>query len=365
MSRTSCGYHSRMMSRREFLEGVSASSLLSVYPERTRRVLQDSAAAPPSAIKPKALAPGMTVALVAPASHLFDPDAYRRAEERVRSLGFRTRVADGARQVHGYLAGADDVRARDFNAAFADDGVDAVWCLRGGYGALRILPHLDYEVVRKHPKALIGYSDITALHVALNKLCGLVCFHGPMPSVDLSTYTVHELTRVAGAPRAAGEVGRAPDSDPAPGSVDHDARIVTIAGGRARGSLTGGNLSLITRLLGTPFEPDLAGRILFLEDVGEAAYRIDGMLAQLRLSGKLKACAGIALGRFTDADGGGQPVKLPLETVFRELLGDLEIPVYWGLASGHVQDQTTLPYGVEAEIDADAGTLKLLDSAVI
>jgi len=354
-----------MMSRREFLEGVSASSLLSVYPERTRAALEAAAAASPPPLKPRALTPGMTVGLIAPSSHLFEPDAYLRAEQRIKSLGLKTRLADGARAVHGYLAGDDAVRARDLNAAFADDRIDAVWCLRGGYGALRILPHLDYQLIKEHPKALVGYSDITALHIAINKLCGLVSFHGPMPSSDFAEYAREEVFRVAGNARPAGIVGRAPAADRSPGQVDQENRVVTLSGGRAKGLLTGGNLSLITRLLGTPFEPELEGRILFLEDVGEATYRIDGMLSQLRLSGKLKACAGIALGRFTDSDGGAQPVKLPLETVLQELLGDLGIPVYWGLACGHVKNQTTLPYGVEAEIDADAGTLKIVDAAVV
>ena len=264
-----------------------------------------------------------------------------------------------------YLAGTDEVRARDLRAAFEDDDVDAIWCLRGGYGALRILPLLDYGMIKANPKPFIGYSDVSALHVAMNKLCGLVTFHGPMPSSDLSDYARDELRRVVGRAEIPGTVGQLPEEESAPGTVDGERRTVTITSGRARGPITGGNLSLITRLLGTPFEPDLKGRVLFLEDVGEAAYRIDGMLTQLRLSGKLKACAGIALGRFTDAGGGGQPVKLPLETVLRELLGDLGIPVYWGLACGHVKDQTTLPYGVEAELDADAGTLKILDAAVV
>ncbi|MAG56790.1 MAG: LD-carboxypeptidase [Planctomycetes bacterium] len=306
----------------------------------------------------------MTIGLVAPASHLFDPDGYRRAEARARSLGFKPKLFPAATSVHGYLAGEDMARAADLNAAFADDKVDAVWCLRGGYGCLRTLPHVDFDLIKRNPKVFIGYSDITALHLAIQKLVGLVTFHGPMLGSDVSEPSWDAVRRVVMTAKPAGPIGPVSSESPSAGQVAADERVVTLTGGVARGRLTGGNLSLVTRLLGTPFEPDLKGRILFLEDVGEAGYRIDGMLSQLRLSGKLGACAGIVFGRFTDAGGGGQPVKLPLETILRELTMDLGIPVSWGFRCGHVDDQTTVPYGVNAELNADSGTVRLVDSAV-
>lgn len=306
-------------------------------------------------VRPKALRSGMCVGLLAPASPPQQPDTIERAAARVQALGFVTRIGSAARDVHGYLAGDDGARARDLNTFFEDPDIDAIWCLRGGYGALRLLPGLDLDVIRAHPKVLIGYSDITALHIAIGQATGLVTFHGPMPSRDFSAYARAAFERVVGCTEPAGIVGAPADHDPAPRAV---------RGGRATGPLTGGNLTLLTRLMGTPHEPAMNGRILFIEDTGEPIYRIDGMLTQLRLSGKLARCAGIVVGHFTDADGGARP-RLAMETVLAEVLGDLGVPVLWGLACGHVADQGTLPYGVVAELDADAGTLELLEPAVV
>ena len=306
-------------------------------------------------VRPRALRPGMCVGLLAPASPPRPPDTIERAAARVESLGFSTRVAPAVGDVHGYLAGDDRGRVRDLNAFFEDPAIDAIWCLRGGYGSLRLLPDLDLDAIRAHPKVLIGYSDITALHVAIGQATGLVTFHGPMPSREFTGYACSELERVVGRPEAAGIVGAPSDSEPSP-------RVV--CGGRASGPLTGGNLTLLTRLMGTPYEPELEGRILFIEDTGEPPYRVDGMLTQLRLSRKLTGCAGIVVGHFTDADGGARP-QLSMEAVLTEVLGELGVPVLHGLACGHVADQGTLPYGVAAELDADAGTLELLEPAVV
>jgi muramoyltetrapeptide carboxypeptidase len=354
-----------MMSRRDFLDGLASASCMSLYPETTRRLLADCARSKPERVLPRPLRPGMRIGLVSPASHLFEPDRYRMAMERVRALGYEPRMAPSAQAVHGYLAGPDVARARDLEAMFADPEIDAVWCLRGGYGALRILSHVDFDVIRRNPKVFIGYSDITALHAAIGRLCGLVTFHGPMPGSNVGNQARDDLLRVAGTPRPAGLIAAplAP-KDPEPGVIAADSRVTTITKGKGRGLLVGGNLSLVCRLMGTPFEPDLSDAVLFLEDVGEAVYRIDGMLSQLRLSGRLTSCAGIALGRFTETEGGSQPVQLPLETVFRELLGDLGVPVVSGLRFGHVKDGATVPYGVLAELDADAGTLTVLEPAV-
>lgn len=354
-----------MATRREFLEGIGGAAILGGYPAATARLIEGSARREPDPVLPRALEPGMKVGLVAPSSHLFDPERYRMAEDVVRSLRLEPVLAPHARDQRGYLAGADADRAADLNRFFADDGIDAIWCVRGGYGALRLLRLLDFEAIKAHPKVFIGYSDITALHAAIRKLTGLVTFHGPMPSSNLGAYAVDELLKVVGRKEPAGRVGAPPPFEAVPGAIDRANRLVTIAPGKARGRLAGGNLTLVCRLLGTPFEPELAGRILFLEDVGESAYRIDGLLSQLRLSGKLGACAGIAFGRFTeDVSPSDQPMRLPVETVLRDLTEDLKIPVLSGLCIGHIPDQTTLPLGVEAELDAGEGTLTLLEPAV-
>ena len=262
--------------------------------------------------------------------------------------------APHARARHGYLAGSDSERAADLNRFFRSEEIDAIWCLRGGYGCLRILDQLDYEALRSSPKAVIGYSDITALHAAIGQLAGVVSFHGPMAGAEISPYAQDALQLLRGTETP---------HRLAPPPRDGAPTLRTLRGGRARGPLVGGNLSVLTRLLGTPFEPVFAGCILFLEDIGEAAYRIDGYLSQLRLAGHLASCAGIALGHFSDTQG-PQPDPLSVDEMLSEVLGDLEIPIYRGLACGHVPDQAFLPLGVEVEIDADAGSLRLLHPAV-
>jgi muramoyltetrapeptide carboxypeptidase len=316
-------------------------------------------------ILPKGLEKGMTVALISPSSPLFDPDRYRQAEDVVRSLGLVPKLGAHATARYGYLAGRDEERLSDLESAFADESVDAIWCLRGGYGALRLLPRFRFDLVRANPKILLGYSDITALHLAIAAKVGLVGFHGPMLNTDLSEYSQAELWKVLGKGAKATVIGTPPVPNPKPGQTERSHRVLTIRGGKARGRLFGGNLSLVTRLVGTPYLPDLAGALLFLEDVGESGYRIDGMLCQLRLAGVLQKVAGIIFGKFTEdvpktADQG----RLPTETVLRELTSDLEVPVIAGWMCGHVADQTTVPCGISAEFDADRQTVSLLEAAV-
>lgn len=308
----------------------------------------------------------MTVGLIAPSSHLFEPDNYRQAFEVVESLGLKPQWMPHAKEQRGYLAGSDEGRAADFMQAFSDPMIDIVWCVRGGYGAMRILPLIDLEVVRKNPKPFLGYSDVTALHLAIQKSVGLVTFHAPMPSSTLPPYAVGEWQKVTGRAEPAGAIGQSPAFEPTPGRANKEHRRTTLHGGKRQGRLTGGNLTLITRLLSTPYEIDTKDKILFLEDVGEATYRIDGMLMQLKLAGKLKQCAGIAFGKFTDdvPQGSATMPRLATESVLRELTAGLDVPVFSGLLCGHVGEQTTVPYGVLAEIDADLTTLTLLESAV-
>ncbi len=338
------------------MDGLSASALAGL-PGSTRSLLEASREAAPAPVLPPALRPGMTVALVSPASPLKDRSEYDRAVKRMRARGLKPRMSSTAREALGYLAGEDRARGRDLNAAFADEDVDAVWCLRGGYGCLRTLPHVDFDIIRRHPKVFVGYSDITVLHLAIQKLVGLVTFHGPMPGSQIPDASWADVERVVMADAAAGRIG-AESSGEAAGPL-------TLRGGVAEGPLTGGNLSLLTRLMGTPFEPDLRGRILFLEDVGEAPYRVDGMLSQLRLAGKLQACAGVVFGHFTQPKGEGAADSSAMGRTLRELTADLDVPVLWGFRCGHIPNQTTVPYGVRARLDAEAGSLELLRPAVV
>jgi len=303
--------------------------------------------------------------MVAPSAAPNDPERIRFAIDTVESLGFKVKPGAHLFDRDGYLAGSDAARADDLNAMFADDGVDAIWCVRGGYGASRILPALDYALMQRKPKALIGYSDITALHVAIHRHAGLVTFHGPVAFRAFTPYSLGELKRVLWTGETPVRLGGPPPFERAEGRVDWENRVVTLVPGRARGRLLGGNLCLMSHLCGTPYFPDLRGAILFLEDVEEAYYRIDRMLTQLWLSGALAGVAGVAFGKFTNCNS--SPFFLqnrPLDDILAERCRALGVPAVSGIMVGHIEDQTTLPVGCLAELDADAGTLTLLEPGV-
>jgi len=316
-------------------------------------------------LRPRRLAPGQAIGLVAPSAAPNEPERIRFAIDTVESLGFKVKPGAHLYDREGYLAGSDAARAADLNAMFADDGVDAIWCVRGGYGASRILPALDYALMQRNPKALIGYSDITALHMAIHRHAGLVTFHGPVAFRAFTPYALGELKRVLWTGETPVRLGGPPPFERTEGRVDWENRVATLVPGKARGRLLGGNLCLLSHLCGTPYFPDLRGAILFLEDVEEAYYRIDRMLTQLWLSGALAGVAGVAFGKFTNCDPSAFFLQnRPLEDILAERCRALGVPAVSGIMVGHIEDQTTLPVGCLAELDADAGTLTLLEPGV-
>ena len=359
-------------SRRTFLEEVSFASLIAGFPLSAQAALQKYAEKPPEPVFPKALQPGMTVALVAPSSPGWGLIDNEVAVEIAKALGFKAKLFPHAGETTYYLAGPDDHRASDLNAAFADPSVDAIFCLRGGYGASRILPLLDYEMIKKNPKIICGYSDITALLNAIHRLTGLVTFHGPIGGEQQTKYTLASFKKVLMEAKPAGRIAEppAPKGPPQGVFVDRENWIYKLAPGKGRGRLVGGNISVFSTLVGTPFEPELKGRILFLEEVGEDPYRIDRWLTQFLLTGKLSGLAGVALGKFAHcAPGDYKPSFAGMGTwtwqeVCKDRLGKLGIPVVANLVFGHVPDKATLPIGVMAELDGDAGTLSILEAAV-
>jgi muramoyltetrapeptide carboxypeptidase len=282
--------------------------------------------------------------------------------DRVRSLGFRVKTGANVGRRNQYLAGTDDERAADFNALIADPEVDALFCIRGGYGSARILPLIDYDAIITRPKIILGFSDITAILNAVQLRTGLVTFHGPVAGLNFTDYSLAEFRKVLMRPQAPVGIGAPPPFEVRPGIIDVENRITRIRGGRAEGRLVGGNLTLLAHLMGTPWEPDFSGAILVLEDVGESPYRIDRMLAHLWLAGRLQQTAGIVFGKFTETDHDGN--SFSVERVLRDRCEPLGIPVLRGLMIGHVPDQTVVPIGARAALDADAGTLTLLEPAV-
>ena len=313
-------------------------------------------------IKPNKLEIGMTVGLVSPASNAEEDEDILASIEFVNSLGFEAKASPNLFARNQYLAGTDQQRAQDLNASFADPEIDAIFCTRGGYGTPRILPFLDYEIIAANPKVFMGYSDITALLNAIQVKTGLITYHGPMAFENFTDYTFEQFQKVLLNPQKVLDIGEPPNFESGPGRVDRENRVTSISRGIAEGRLVGGNLSLLVTLLGTEYEPDFDGAILFLEDVYEPPYSIDRMLTHLWLTGKLKQVAGIAFGKFTNASYGSNTFSV--EEVIRARCENLGIPVVKGFMIGHTQDQTVVPLGLIARLDADERKLTLLEMAV-
>ncbi|HUP49279.1 MAG TPA: LD-carboxypeptidase [Thermoanaerobaculia bacterium] len=343
-----------MIDRRSF-NSTLALSLLGAATAR--------AAAPKSSrvLKPKRLAAGDTIGMVLPASSTMESDNIAFAREQLEALGFQVVLGRHVFDRHGYFAGSDRDRAADINRMFADPKIDGIVCYTGGWGTPRILPLLDYDSIARNPKALVGFSDITALLNTIYQRTGLITFHGPVAGSTLNPYSVENFRRVVMTAEPAGVL--APPEKRPQELVDRTNRILRLSPGKASGRLVGGNLTLIAALMGTPYEIDTTGAILFLEDVREEVYRIDRMLTQLALAGKLDRAAGVVFGRCTNC--GSRESGFSLEDILRDRLGSLPIPVISGLSLGHIENKLTLPVGGMATLDAGAGTLSLDEAAVM
>jgi muramoyltetrapeptide carboxypeptidase len=347
------------MQRRNFLRAAGATTLLS--PLAPQLLAQASA---PKLIKPKALRAGDTVGVIAPGTAVPDPDRLALVAPTLKYFGLRTKLGRYVGQGSGHLSRPVNERLDDLHAMFRDPEVQAVFCIRGGYGAMQLLDRIDYDLIRSHPKIFLGYSDITALHLAIQRHAALVTFHGPIVLSSFTDYTQQSFRQALFDPKPAGKLTNPPEHNqlrPA-----HPLR--TIRPGTASGPLVGGNLSLITSLLGTPYEIETRGRILCLEDTGEEPYRIDRMLTQLRLAGKLDQAAAIVFGECSDCGPRDyQPSfawDLSLGEVLDNILGATRVPVFTGLTFGHTSDQLTLPLGVQATLNADEQTLELKEAGV-
>ncbi len=302
-------------------------------------------------MRPARLRDGDLVALVTPAGPV-SPDEVRDAEAALHDLGLRTLRGRHALDRRGYLGGADVARAADLMEMFRDPEVKAILPLRGGWGCARMLPYLDYEAIRANPKIVCGYSDITALLAALYTKAGLVSYHGPVGTSTWNSFSVGYFRRVL--------FDGLPVTMPAPDRAGVD----TINGGVARGRLIGGNLSVLSALVGTPYLPDTSGHLIFLEEVQEEPYRIDRMMTQLRLAGLFDRAAGVFFGNCKNCAPSDPAGSLSLAEVLRDHLRPLGLPAFYGTAIGHITDKFTLPVGGYAEMDADTGTIRLLEPGV-
>jgi muramoyltetrapeptide carboxypeptidase len=292
-------------------------------------------------LKPPALRKGDVIGICAPASPPLRDGDLGRGIAYLEGLGYRIELSRNLLRKNGYLAGTDRQRADDLNIFFRDPRVRAIIALRGGYGSMRILPMIDYAAARKHPKIFVGYSDLTVLQLALWRKCGLVTFAGPMVAGEmsrgLSGYAEELFWRMVSDRRPVGKLRT---------------RMSSMEGGKARGTLLGGNLTMVSHLVGTGYFPPTRNCLLFFEEIGEQPYRVDRMLHHLKLSGALRGVGGVILGQFTDcAPQAGKP-SLTVERVMEGVFGDLAVPVVKGLRHGHVAGSLTLPVGLPAILDA-------------
>lgn len=315
-------------------------------------------------VKPKQLKKGDTVGFVTPSTYVSSPDEIASALRTAEYFGLKVKMGANVRKRAGYVGGTIAERAADVNAMFADPEVKAIFAIRGGYGSAQILPALDFDLIAKNPKIFQGYSDITAMHLAIHQRTGLVTFHGPVMLSGFTPYTIEHFRRALFDTKPLGAVTNPPEAN----TMRPNHPLRTVKGGRARGPLIAGNLTLISTTMGTPYEIDTRGKILCIEDVGEEPYSMDRMLTQLRLSGKLAAAAGIVMGecaRCTPREfRPGFDSTFSLGEIVDDILGGLQIPVLTGLTFGHTADQLTLPLGCMATLDADKGTLLIEESGV-
>lgn len=347
--------------RRQALAGAAALALAGALPHPLAALRLDAAG--PRTVRPGRLRPGDTVGLVDPASATWEPVSIEIVEESRKTLGFRTKRGEHLLARRGYFAGTDEQRAADVNAMFADPEVRAIHCVRGGWGCARLLPLLDWAKIARNPKILLGYSDITALLLSLQAKTGLVTFHGPVGISQWNPFNVSHVKRVLQEGEAVTfENLKEIDEDDL---VATENRVQTLHPGTARGRLLGGNLSVLSALVGSGYLPEWDGCILFLEDIEEAPYRIDRMLTQLRLAGVLQKARAVIWGHCSDCDPGEGYGSLTVTDVLRDHIAPLRVPAWQGAMIGHIERQFTLPVGVEVEVDASAGTIRMIEPAVV
>lgn len=349
---------SPLPTRRQLLASLGAlSATLPFIAQKPGR------AATPTVVKPPRLRSGDTVGIISPAGATFNQPDVDIVVDAVRGLGLVPRLAPHVLDQYGYLAGKDRDRAADVNQFFADPTIAALLPIRGDWGSARILPYLDYDLIRQHPKIIVGFSDLTALLLGITAQTGLVTFHGPNGLTAWRPDQTEPFRQVL-------FEGEAMSFENPVAAEDRDRlmqtrfRVQTITPGQARGKLYGGNLSVISGIVGSPYLPDMTGGILFLEDVGESIYRIDRMLTQLKLAGVLDQLAGFVFGQCTNCGPSGGYGALTLEQVLTDHIAPLGIPAWWNAAIGHVEPILTLPLGTDVMMDAAAGRITMLAAAI-
>jgi muramoyltetrapeptide carboxypeptidase len=310
-------------------------------------------------VKPKRLKRGDLIGVISPSS---SPDDITRIEKGVRYLessGYKVIVGKNVGQNYGYLAGTDEQRIDDLHSMFGNREVKAVFCVRGGYGSPRLLDKIDYRLIERNPKIFVGYSDITALQLALLAKTGLITFAGPMIAVDfydtINPYTEEIFWRLLTSNKKFGKI-----------NLPGNEKIFTIVKGKTKGKIAGGNLSTFAALSGTKYTPQMKNKILLLEEINEAPYRIDRMINQLRLTGILKNVSGVILGAFVECyESDANKRTLTLSEVIADYFGKLKVPVVYNFPHGHIKNNITVPIGINLKINTSRGIIEIVESAVM
>jgi len=305
-------------------------------------------------IKPLKLQKGDQVGLISPGSFVSD-EKLNKAIVNLESLGLKVSTSKNIRAQKGFTAGTIRQRIDDLHEMFSNPEIKAVWCARGGYGCGELLPHINYGLIARNPKILIGYSDITALLHAVTLKTGLITFHGPVASGEFTAYTKNEVEHLLFFPKQKREISL----------KSNDTKSFTINSGKSEGILVGGNLTLLAAAAGTPYMPDLRGKIIIIEEIGEKPYRIHRMLNQLKQATNLHESSAILLGQFWDCEPGKGELSLSLEETLRDVFQDFKQPIGYGFQWGHIDDIATVPIGINALADTENFTLTLQEHAVI
>lgn len=349
-----------MSKRRSFLKSATALGAATLFHQTSWG--NEPISSPKPKIKPNKLKPGDTIGLVAP-GFAIKPEKLYLAMEALGKMGFKTYHTDRIKGNYGYFSNTDEERAKDVNEMFANPDIDAILCARGGYGCTRILDLLDYELIENNPKALIGFSDITALINSIYKKTGLVCFHGPVGSTIDDEYSQAYFKKVLMEPQEVLPIKNAILKDPKQYRNSEYYRY-TITPGVGQGELVGGSLTLVTAMIGTPYEIDFTDKLVFLEDVEEAPYRIDRMLTQLSEVDSFLKAKGIIFGVCKGCDRKRTTDNFTLREVIMDRIAPLNIPAVYGMSFGHIPQNSTLPIGIEASFNAYKKQLRLLEAAV-
>ncbi len=349
------------MERRKFIQNIGLGSL--ALPLNFYGSTPDPKYTVDRQIIPRGLQTGDTIGIISPASAIFESEPYEIAKETFEAMGLKVKFGAYTKSRYGHLAGTDEERANELIGMFQDKEVKAVIALRGGAGSSRLLEKLDYDIIKNNPKIFIGYSDITALHLAIHTKTGLVTFHGPVAVSTWNPFAYTHLKRLLFEKEA---LLYENPSDVGEELAQTTNRIRTISPGTARGELLGGNLSVLTSLMGTAFFPEnWENKILYLEDIGEKIYAVDRMMSQLKLGGVLDQLSGFVFGKCSDCNPGGSGYgSLTLEEVIDHYVKPLGIPAFTGAMIGHIDNNVTIPNGIKAEIDAHKGSIQLLNPAV-